>query len=87
MTLPLLLPLTLTLTLTPNPDSGTDSDTDAKRLHQAGLEGLRLLVHEQAATIEALRVEQAAQYACMHVFSTKPHIERPQASRPEVPTH
>ena len=29
--------------------------------HQAGLEGLRLLVREQAATIEALRVEQAAQ--------------------------
>ena len=28
--------------------------------HQAGLEGLRLLVREQAATIEALRVEQAA---------------------------
>ena len=38
-------------------------DTQIACVHQAGLEGLRLLVREQAATIEALRAEQVrAQY-------------------------
>ena len=84
------LTMTLTPTLTPNPDSGTDSDTDAKRLHQAGLEGLRLLVHEQAATIEALRVEQAAQYACMHVLAHSTNLLHTSSGHrlpARVPTH
>ena len=43
-------------------------------VHQAGLEGLRLLVRKQAATIEAqaatieaLRVEQAHSAICMQM--------------------
>ena len=46
---------------------------------QAGLEGLRLLVREQATTIEALRAEQVPQrniHACTHgqhkIISTYP---------------
>ena len=45
-------------------------------------------MREQAATIEALRGEQAAQHACITLLAhSAAHVEWPHASRPGLPTH